>query len=148
MFIDEAKIWIKAGDGGHGCVSFRREKFLPKGGPDGGDGGKGGNVYFKVEENLDTLRDFAGKHHWKAKNGRHGRGSDRHGANGEDLTIKVPPGTLIYDDDLNILLKDLDNTGVKIRVCLGGRGGTGNKAFATPTNQAPRIATKGKKGQE
>ncbi|MHC4187629.1 MAG: GTPase ObgE, partial [Planctomycetota bacterium] len=101
MFIDEAKIWIKAGDGGHGCVSFRREKFLPKGGPDGGNGGKGGNIYFEAAKNLDTLRDFAGKHHWKAKNGRHGRGSDRHGANGDDLVINVPPGTLIYDDDLN-----------------------------------------------
>jgi GTP-binding protein len=120
MFIDEAKIWIKAGDGGHGCVSFRREKFLPKGGPDGGDGGKGGNVYFETAENLDTLRDFAGKHHWQAKNGRYGRGGNKHGANGDDLIIKVPPGTLIYDDDLNILLKDLDNVGIKVRVCLGG----------------------------
>jgi GTP-binding protein len=148
MFIDEAKIWIKAGDGGHGCVSFRREKFLPKGGPDGGDGGKGGDVYFEAIENFDTLRDFVGKHHWKAKNGRHGQGSNKHGANGDDLIINVPPGTLIHDDDLNILLKDLDTASVKVRVCLGGRGGTGNKAFATPTNQAPRIATKGKKGQE
>jgi GTP-binding protein len=148
MFIDEAKIRIKGGDGGHGCVSFRREKFLPKGGPDGGDGGRGGNVYFEAVQNLDTLRDFVGKHHWRAKNGGHGKGSNKHGANGEDLIIKVPPGTLIYDEDLNILLKDFDTIGLKVRVCLGGRGGTGNKAFATATNQAPRIATKGKKGQE
>jgi GTP-binding protein len=148
MFIDEAKIWVKAGDGGHGCVSFRREKFIAKGGPDGGDGGKGGDVYFEAIENLDTLRDFTGKHHWKAKNGRHGQGSNKHGANGKDLIIKVPPGTLIYDEELNIQLKDLNKTGMKARVCLGGRGGTGNKAFTTPTNQAPKIATKGKKGQE
>jgi len=148
MFIDEAKIWAKAGDGGHGCVSFRREKFVPKGGPDGGDGGKGGDIYFEAVENVDTLRDFSGKHHWRAKNGGHGKGANKHGADGEDLIIKVPPGTLIYDDELNIMLKDLDTPGEKVRVCLGGRGGTGNKAFATPTNQAPRIATNGKKGQQ
>jgi GTP-binding protein len=148
MFIDQAKIWVKAGDGGHGCVSFRREKFIPKGGPDGGDGGRGGNVYFQAVENLDTLLDFAGKHHWQARNGQPGSGNNKHGASGDDLIIKVPPGTLIYDTDLNLLLKDLNEVDMKVRVCLGGRGGKGNKAFATPTHQTPRYAEPGKKGQE
>ena len=148
MFIDRAQIWIKAGDGGHGCVSFRREKFIPKGGPDGGDGGRGGNVYFQAVENLDTLLDFAGKHHWQARNGQPGSGNNKFGANGEDLIIKVPPGTLIYDTDLDLLLKDMNEIGMKVRVCLGGKGGKGNKAFATSINQTPRYAEPGKKGQE
>jgi GTP-binding protein len=148
MFIDQAHIWIKAGDGGHGCVSFRREKFIPKGGPDGGDGGRGGNVYFQAVENLDTLLDFAGKHHWQAQNGRPGSGNNKTGADGEDLIIKVPPGTLIYDTDLDLLLKDLNEIGLKVCVCRGGKGGKGNKVFATPTNQTPRYAESGKKGQE
>jgi GTP-binding protein len=148
MFIDRAQIWVKAGDGGHGCVSFRREKFIPKGGPDGGDGGNGGSVYFQAVENLDTLLDFSGKHHWQARNGQPGSGNNKHGADGEDLIIKVPPGTLIYDTDLDLLLKDMNEAGMKVRVCLGGKGGKGNKAFATSTNQTPRYAEPGKKGQE
>jgi len=148
MFIDEAKIYVKAGDGGNGCMSFRREKYVPKGGPDGGDGGRGGHVYLKAVENLDTLMDFAGRHHWRAGNGRDGEGNNRHGANGDDLVIAVPPGTLVYDNDLDLLLKDLNKTGMKVRLCRGGRGGRGNKAFATPTNQAPRTTTPGKKGRE
>jgi len=148
MFIDKAKIWVKAGDGGNGCMSFRREKFIPKGGPDGGDGGRGGNVYFEAVENLDTLMDFAGKHHWRAQNGQPGSGNNKHGANGQDLIIPVPPGTLIYDADLNLLLKDLNEVGIKVRICRSGRGGKGNKAFATSTNQTPRYAEPGKKGQE
>lgn len=148
MFIDEAKIRVKAGNGGNGCLSFRREKFIPKGGPDGGDGGKGASVYFQAVDGLDTLLDFAGRHHWRAQNGRPGSGNNKHGANGKDLVIKVPPGTLIYDDDLNLLLKDLDEVGSKVCVCRGGRGGKGNKAFATPTNQTPRYAEQGKKGQQ
>jgi GTP-binding protein len=148
MFIDEATIWIKAGDGGHGCVSFRREKFIPKGGPDGGDGGTGGSIYFQAVEDLDTLLDFSGKHHWQARNGQPGSGNNKHGADGEDLIIKVPPGTLIYDTDLDLLLKDMNEPGLKVRVCLGGKGGKGNKAFATSTNQTPRYAEPGKKGQE
>jgi GTP-binding protein len=148
MFIDEAKIWIKAGDGGNGCVSFRREKYVPKGGPDGGDGGKGGDVYFQAVDTLDTLLDFAGKHHWRAGNGQPGSGNNRHGTNGEDLVIKVPLGTLVYDDGLDLLLKDLSEANIKVRVCLGGCGGKGNKAFATSVNQAPRHAEPGKKGQE
>jgi GTP-binding protein len=148
MFIDQAKIWVKAGDGGHGCVSFRREKFIPKGGPDGGDGGKGGDVYFQTVEDLDTLLDFAGRHHWQAQNGRPGSGSNKHGADGEDLIIKVPPGTLVHDVDLGLLLKDLNEIGMNVCVCRGGKGGRGNKAFATPTNQTPRYAETGQKGQE
>jgi GTP-binding protein len=148
MFIDQAQIRVKAGDGGHGCISFRREKFIPKGGPDGGDGGRGGSVYFEAVDNLDTLLDFAGKHHWQAQNGRPGSGKNKSGANGEDLVIKVPPGTLIYDTELDLLLKDLDAIGRKVCICRGGRGGRGNKAFATSTNQTPRYAEPGKKGQE
>jgi GTP-binding protein len=148
MFIDRAQIWVKAGDGGHGCVSFRRERFIPKGGPDGGDGGSGGDVYFQAVENLDTLLDFAGKHHWQARNGQPGSGNNKHGADGDDLIIKVPPGTLIYDTDLDLLLKDMNEAGLKVRVCLGGKGGKGNKAFATSTNQTPRYAEPGKQGQE
>jgi len=148
MFIDRAQIWIKAGDGGHGCVSFRRERFIPKGGPDGGDGGRGGNVYFEAVENIDTLLDFAGKHHWQARNGQPGSGNNKFGANGDDLVIKVPPGMLIYDTDLDLILKDMNEIGLKVCVCRGGRGGKGNKAFATSTNQTPRNAVPGKRGQE
>lgn len=148
MFVDKAKIYVKAGDGGNGCLSFRREKFIPKGGPDGGNGGDGGNVYFEAVEDLDTLLDFAGKHHWIASNGRPGEGNNRHGADGEDLTIRVPVGTLIYDIDLDLLLRDMDQAGLKICVCRGGKGGKGNKAFATSTNQTPRTTTPGKPGQE
>lgn len=148
MFIDQVQIRVKAGDGGHGCVSFRREKFIPKGGPDGGDGGNGGDVYFQAVENLDTLLDFAGRHDWLAQNGQPGSGNNRVGASGQDLIIKVPPGTLLYDTDLDLLLKDLSEVGVKVRVCLGGRGGKGNKAYATSVHQAPRYAESGKPGQE
>ena len=148
MFIDQAIIWVKAGDGGHGCVSLRREKFIPKGGPDGGDGGHGGNVYFEAVDDVDTLLDFAGKHHWQAGNGQPGAGSNKHGSDGDDLVIRVPPGTLIYDTDLDLMLKDMSETGMKVCVCKGGKGGKGNKAFATATNQTPRYATSGKPGQE
>ncbi len=148
MFIDEAKIWVKAGDGGHGCVSFRRERFIAKGGPDGGDGGKGGSVYFEARDHVDTLLDFAGKHHWRATNGNGGQGSNKSGADGEDLIIGVPAGTLIYDFDLDVLLKDLSTPGMKVCICRGGRGGKGNKAFATSIRQTPRFAQDGKPGQE
>ncbi|MBN1796904.1 MAG: GTPase ObgE [Sedimentisphaerales bacterium] len=148
MFVDEATIYVKAGDGGNGCLSFRREKFIAKGGPDGGNGGKGGDVLFEAAENLDTLLDFAGKHHCIAQNGRGGEGKNRHGANGQDLVIKVPLGTLIYDTDLDLMIKDMSIIGEKVCVCLGGRGGKGNKAFATSTNQTPRTTTPGQPGQE
>ena len=148
MFIDEAQIQVRAGDGGNGCLSFRREKFIPKGGPDGGNGGKGGDVYFQTVENLDTLIDFAGKHHWRAKNGADGQGSNKYGSDGQDLIINVPPGTLIYDSELDLLLKDLNEVAMKVRICRGGRGGRGNKTFATSTNQTPRHTERGKKGQQ
>ena len=150
MFIDEAKIWIKAGDGGHGCISFRRERFIPKGGPDGGNGGDGGSVYFEAVNDVDTLVDFSGKHHWKTKNGAPGEGSNRYGADGEDLVIRVPPGTLIFDTDHehDLLLKDMDKIGMKVCICRGGKGGKGNKAYATSTRQTPRFSQPGKPGQE
>jgi GTP-binding protein len=148
MFVDEAQIQVKAGDGGNGCVSFRREKFVARGGPDGGDGGRGGHVYFKTVADKDTLLDFAGKHHWRAENGKHGQGKNMYGADGKDLVIPVPPGTLIYDTDLDLLLKDLNEVGMKVMVCRGGKGGRGNRAFATSTNQAPREFEPGKPGQE
>jgi GTP-binding protein len=148
LFVDEAQIHVKAGDGGNGCVSFRREKFVAKGGPDGGDGGRGGHVYFEAVADKDTLLDFAGKHHWRAENGKHGQGKNMYGADGRDLVIPAPPGTLIYDVDLGLLLKDLNEVGMKVLVCRGGKGGRGNRAFATSTNQAPREAEPGKPGQE
>jgi GTP-binding protein len=148
MFVDEAKIHVKAGDGGNGCVSFRREKFIPKGGPDGGDGGHGGHVYFEVRADKDTLLDFAGKHHWHAERGEHGLGKNMYGKDGKDLIIPVPPGTLIYDTDIDLLLKDLNEPGMKVLICRGGKGGRGNRAFATSTNQAPREFERGKLGQE
>ena len=148
MFIDEAKIWVKAGDGGNGCVCFRREKYVPKGGPDGGDGGDGGDVFFVAADDVDTLSDFTGKHHWRAEDGKPGQGQNKAGKDGEDLIVKVPPGTLIYDKDLELLLKDLNQTGMKVCLCLGGNGGKGNSQFATSVYQAPRFAEPGKPGQE
>lgn len=148
MFVDEAKINVKAGDGGNGCVSFRREKFVARGGPDGGDGGRGGHVYFEAAADKDTLLDFAGKHHWHAENGKHGLGKNMFGADGKDLIVPVPAGTLIYDADFDLLLKDLNEAGMKIMLCRGGKGGRGNRAFATSVNQAPREFEKGKPGQE
>ncbi len=149
MFIDEAKIWVKAGDGGDGCVSFRREKFIPKGGPDGGDGGDGGDVWLEASADVDTLLDFAGRHHWRAQDGQGGSGANCAGLDGQDLIIKVPAGTQIYDEDLGeLLLMDLSEAGMKVRICRAGRGGKGNKAFATSTRQTPRFAQKGKGGRE
>jgi len=149
MFIDEAKIWIKAGDGGHGCMSFRREIYISKGGPDGGNGGKGGDVYLLAADDLDTLYEFAGKHHWKAKNGLPGEGSNCTGESADDLIIKVPVGTIVYDTDLDdLMLKDMNKPGMKICFCKGGKGGRGNKSFASAVNQAPRRTTKGDVGQE
>jgi GTP-binding protein len=148
MFIDEVKIKVKAGDGGHGCVSFRREKYIPKGGPDGGDGGRGGDVYFEAVDDLDTLIDFMGRPEWKAENGGGGMGANRHGPDGKDLIIRVPPGTQIYDIDYDILLKDLNEVGMKVKICRGGKGGYGNKYYATSTNQTPRMAQRGQPGQQ
>jgi len=149
MFVDEAHIHVKAGDGGNGCVSFRREKYIPKGGPDGGDGGNGGSITFVADPSESTLMDFSGKHHWKAPRGQDGMGKKMAGVNGEDLLIKVPVGTLIYDEDHDmILLADLTTPHQPVTIARGGRGGQGNWNFRSPTNQTPRYATPGTVGQE
>ena len=148
MFIDRAKIWVRSGNGGPGCISFRREKYIAKGGPNGGNGGKGGSVFFLAVEDVDTLIDFASKRHWQAPNGLPGEGSNKFGADGDDLIVRVPVGTLIYDTDFDLLLKDMDTPGMKVCICKGGIGGRGNKAFATSTRQTPRIAQPGRDGQE
>ena len=148
MFFDEAKIYVKGGDGGNGCVSFRREKYVPFGGPNGGDGGKGGDVYLVVNPHLNTLVAFKRQRHFKAQRGGHGRGKNQTGRSGEDLVIEVPPGTVVRDAKTGEFIADLTEPGQKVLVARGGRGGRGNAAFATPTNQAPRIAERGEPGQE
>lgn len=148
MFIDEAVIHVKGGDGGDGCASFRREKFVPHGGPDGGNGGDGGSVYLVATEGLDTLMDLKGKHHWHGERGRHGQGKNMHGRRGKDLYVRVPPGTLIYDRDTGVLLKDLVEPDQPVCVAAGGAGGRGNKYFAGPTNQTPREKEQGLPGEE
>lgn len=146
-FVDQVKIEVKSGDGGRGCVSFRREKFIPKGGPDGGDGGNGGHVYFIVDDALTTLLDYRYLHHCKAKNGAPGLGKTMHGKNGADLELRVPRGTLIYDDETGELLADLTEVGVPLLFLQGGQGGRGNARFATSTNRAPRHAQPGIPGE-
>ncbi|WP_456325545.1 GTPase ObgE [Desulfonauticus submarinus] len=152
-FIDEAKILVKAGKGGRGCVSFRREKFVPKGGPDGGCGGKGGDVYFLASNKLLTLYDFRLKRVYQAENGQPGMGSQKDGRAGKDLVIEVPVGTLIYEikdeeQGTEVLLADLAKNGEKFLIARGGKGGKGNMYFKTPTNQAPRYAQPGLPGEE
>jgi GTPase len=148
MFIDEAVIAVRAGNGGDGCVAFRREKYIPKGGPTGGDGGNGGRVIFRAEAGLDTLLDFAGRHHWNAEDGQPGASRQCIGKSGEDLVIKVPCGTLVYDEDSGELVADLAEDGVEVLIARGGKGGWGNEHFKTSTNQAPRQSTPGEKGQQ
>lgn len=147
MFIDQAEIFVASGDGGHGSMSFRREKFIPKGGPDGGDGGKGGSVFLLAKDGVDTLLDFAGKHHWRAERGCDGMGRKKFGKDGDDLIIPVPTGTVVYDIDLDLMIKDMDQTDQKICVARGGRGGRGNVHFASATRQTPRFAEEGKPGE-
>ncbi len=148
MFIDEVEIHVRGGRGGNGCLSFRREKFVPQGGPDGGNGGDGGDVVIQASPDVDTLLDLAGHHHWIAHNGCHGQGKNKQGRRGANVILKVPPGTLIYDRDSGILLKDLTEQGQRICAAHGGRGGRGNRAFASPTNQTPREYEPGAPGQE
>lgn len=148
MFVDEAKVYVKGGDGGNGMVAFRREKYVDMGGPAGGDGGVGGDVVFVVEEGLRTLVDFRYKRHFKAKAGENGRNKNQHGAGAEDLVVKVPPGTVVYDDDTNEMIADLVTHGQRAVIAKGGRGGRGNVRFANPKNPAPHIAEKGEPGQE
>lgn len=147
-FVDEVKINVKSGDGGPGCVSFRREKFIPFGGPDGGDGGKGGDVIFEVSKDLSTLLDLRYRPHQKAERGKGGMGKDRHGANGKDLKILVPPGTIVKDVETDEILADLTDPGTSIVLFKGGRGGQGNARFATSTNKAPKFAQPGEPGEE
>jgi GTP-binding protein len=148
MFRDEAEIVVKAGRGGNGCVSFRREKYVPRGGPDGGDGGKGGDVVLEAVPHLNTLLHVARKARYDAGRGKHGQGKNKTGASGEDRIIGVPAGTIVRDKDRDLLLKDLKNVGDRVVVARGGKGGHGNKRFASPTNQAPRTWTPGEEGEE
>lgn len=148
MFIDSAKIHVKAGDGGNGVISFRREKYVPKGGPDGGDGGNGGSVYIVADSNLSTLLDFRYAHYYKAERGGHGQGSRKSGLSGNDIIIKAPCGTLIKDSESGHVIADLTEHGAKALVAKGGKGGRGNQHFATPTNRAPRYAEPGQPGEE
>ena len=147
-FVDKAKIHVKAGDGGNGCVAWRREKFVPLGGPAGGNGGKGGDVILKADSRLQTLMDFKHKIHFKAERGQHGSGSNKHGKAGEDLIIKVPVGTVVKDAETGEIIADLTKEGQEVVVAKGGKGGKGNAAFKTSTNQAPDYAEEGEKGEE
>lgn len=148
QFIDEAKIFVKSGKGGDGCVSFRREKFVAKGGPNGGDGGYGGDVVIVADSQLNSLLDHKYKKHYVSKNGENGRGKDQHGKNAPDLIIPVPLGTVIKNLDTGEILADLTEDKQKLTVAKGGRGGKGNARFTSSTNQTPRFATEGKDGQE
>ena len=147
-FIDEVKIFASAGDGGSGCVSFRREKFIPLGGPNGGDGGKGGDLILQVSPQVSTLYDLRLHPHQRAQRGKNGMGSDRHGAGGEDLVINVPLGTIIKDAESGEIIADLTEAGQRLVLLKGGRGGQGNARFMTSTNKAPRFAQPGEPGEE
>jgi len=147
-FLDQAKVYIRSGDGGSGCVAFRREKFIEFGGPNGGDGGRGGDVWAECVANLNTLIDFRYQQHYKAKRGGNGMGSNRTGAGGDDVTLKVPPGTQIFAEDNETLIADLIEPGQRVMLAEGGNGGFGNARFKSSTNQAPRRANPGLEGQE
>jgi len=148
MFIDEATIRVKAGDGGNGCMAFRREKFVPRGGPSGGDGGKGGDVIMEASERHNTLVHFRFNPEYKAQRGRHGEGSNKTGREGEDVLLKVPVGTIVYDDDTGEKVYDFSNADERVVVARGGRGGRGNARFATPVHRAPREHEDGHPGEE
>jgi GTP-binding protein len=147
-FLDQCKIYIRSGDGGGGAVSFRREKFIPFGGPDGGDGGRGGDVWIEAVDGLNTLIDYRYRQHFKAGIGGHGMGRNRHGAGGEDIVLKVPVGTQVLEEDRETLIADLDTPGMRVRLAAGGNGGFGNTHFKGPINQAPRHANPGQEGCE
>jgi GTP-binding protein len=147
-FLDQCKVVIRSGDGGAGCVSFRREKFIEYGGPDGGDGGRGGDVWIEVADGLNTLIDYRYRQHFKAGTGHHGMGRDRHGANGADVVMRVPIGCQVFYEDGQTLLCDLDRPDARVRLAKGGNGGFGNARFKSPTNQAPRHANPGLPGEE
>jgi GTP-binding protein len=147
-FLDQAKVYVRSGDGGNGAISFRREKFIEFGGPDGGDGGRGGDVIVECVANLNTLLDYRYKQHFKAKKGGNGMGQNRTGAGGADVVLQVPPGTQIFDEDGETLIADLTEPGERVVLARGGNGGFGNSHFKTSTNQAPRRANPGQPGQE
>ncbi len=147
-FLDRAKIYIKSGDGGNGCIGFRREKFIEFGGPNGGDGGRGGDVWVECVDGLNTLIDYRYQQHFKAKKGEHGMGSNRHGANGADVVLKVPAGTEILAEDGETLIADMTHVGQRVRLAKGGNGGFGNAYFTTSTNRAPKHANPGPEGTE
>ncbi len=147
-FLDQAKIYVRSGDGGAGCLSFRREKFIEFGGPDGGDGGRGGDVWIECVDGLNTLIDYRFQQHFKAKKGGFGMGKNRAGAKGDDVVLKVPAGTEVLDEDGETVLADLTEIGQKVRLLKGGNGGFGNAHFQTSTNQAPRRANPGQEGEE
>jgi GTPase len=147
-FLDEAKVYIRSGAGGNGCVSFRREKFIEFGGPNGGDGGRGGDVVVEAVDGLNTLIDYRYQQHFKAARGGHGMGKDRHGANGKDAVLKVPAGTQVYEEDGETLLADLVAVGDRAVLAQGGNGGFGNARFKSSTNRAPRHANPGQPGEE
>ena len=147
FFIDEVDIVVTAGDGGNGCIAFRREKYVPHGGPAGGDGGHGGSVFCQADDSLNTLQHLTGRHHWKAEPGQNGMGKGCHGRKGAETVIRVPAGTIIFDADHQLVLKDLAEPDERVCVAEGGKGGRGNCRFATPVNQAPREAEDGTPGQ-
>src|SRR6266700_2165219 len=147
-FLDEAKVYIRSGDGGNGCVAFRREKFIEHGGPSGGNGGRGGDVVAEAVDGLNTLIDYRYAQHFKARPGVNGMGKDRHGANADDIVLKVPVGTQIFEDDQDTMLADLTETGQRVVLLQGGNGGFGNAHFKSSTNRAPRNATPGQEGEE
>ncbi|MBN8250552.1 GTPase ObgE [Priestia flexa] len=148
MFVDQVKVYVKGGDGGNGMVAFRREKYVPKGGPAGGDGGHGADVIFEVEEGLRTLMDFRYKRHFKADRGEHGMSKGQHGRNSEAMVVKVPPGTVVVDAETKETIADLVEHGQRAVIAKGGRGGRGNTRFATPANPAPELSENGEPGQE
>jgi GTPase len=147
-FLDQCKIYIRSGNGGGGAVSFRREKYIEFGGPDGGDGGRGGDVWIVAVEGLNTLIDYRYQQHFKAPTGTHGMGRDRHGAAGEDIILKVPVGTQVYEEDRETLIADLSHVGDRVLLAKGGNGGWGNTRFKGPVNQAPKHANPGQEGEE
>jgi len=147
MFIDRVRVKVKAGDGGNGCVSFRREKFVPRGGPDGGDGGNGGDIVFRVDEGETTLVSLHSRPYYEAERGQHGQGSNKTGQRGKGILCRVPPGTVVRDEETGRLICDLTEPGQEWVVARGGRGGRGNARFVTPTRQAPRHAEPGQKGE-
>lgn len=148
MFVDRVQIEVQAGDGGDGCMSFRREKFVPRGGPDGGDGGNGGSVVILAEAGVDSLSALKHRKHWRAKSGGPGQGSNRHGASASDLVIRVPSGTVVKDARHDLILKDLVDEGEQVIAARGGKGGKGNTRFKSSTNQAPREFTRGTEGEQ